>query len=83
MVATLLRSLLAAAAAGLLVAACNPCKPGTQRCNGTVVEICRPDKKWSVVQDCSKLKRTKSTFTCACKTDKGKKCYCKVQKGAK
>ena len=71
------------AVAGLLVlGACNPCKPGAQRCKGSIVEICRPDKTWSQVQDCDKLKRTKQAFKCTCLTEKNK-CYCKVQKGGK
>ncbi len=57
--------------------ACNPCKPGAQRCNGSIVEICRPDKRWSKVQDCSKLKRTTKPFTCCCRVENTKtKCAC-------
>lgn len=60
--------------------ACNPCKPGVSRCNGSVVEICRPDKQWSKVQDCSKLKRTKKQFDCCCRLSDGKnKCSCKTR----
>lgn len=62
-------------AAGLLVA-CNPCRPGQQRCNGTVVEICRPDGRWAKAQDCSKLHRTEKKFECCCKTEKSTKCFC-------
>lgn len=62
---------------GIFFATCNPCKSGSQRCNGTVVEICRPDGKWFRVQDCAKLMRTKETFNCCCRTEDGKKkCGC-------
>ena len=66
-----------------LLLACNPCKPGTQRCNGTVVEICRPDKKWHKVSNCSKLHRTKKIHECKCEVKDGKnKCYCCPVKSA-
>ena len=76
-----MRALLVVAVAGLLVA-CGNCKPGAQRCNGSVAEICRPDKEWSQVQDCSKLLRTEKEWTCACGEvdETGKpKCACKPQ----
>ena len=61
----------------LFFLACNPCEPGAQRCNGTIVEICRPDKKWHKVQNCSKLHRTKMVHRCKCIKPDGKiKCYC-------
>jgi len=75
-----MKALLIAIVATALLAACNPCKPGAQRCNGMTVEICRPDKKWSRVQDCSKLKRTKKPFDCCCRNEDGKvKCGCRAR----
>ncbi len=74
---------LAVAAMMLSTSACNPCKPGESRCTGSVVEICRPDKKWSKVQDCSKLKRTDKKFKCCCRADtksKKTKCACHPEK---
>jgi len=61
------------------MAACNPCKPGSVRCSGMVVEICRPDKRWAKVQDCSRLKRTKQQFDCAVRqvSPKKQKAFCR------
>lgn len=74
-----MKALLIALGTTALLAACNPCRPGAQRCNGMTVEICRPDKKWTRVQDCSKLKRTKTPFNCCCRLEGGKvKCGCKA-----
>ena len=65
---------------GAAFGGCNPCKPGTARCNGSVVEICRPDKRWARVQDCSKLERTTKPFQCCCRIEDSKtKCGCKIQ----
>jgi len=77
-----MKALLATLAAVGMLAACNPCKPGESRCNGSVVEICRPDKKWSKVQDCSKLKRTGGKeFKCCCREKSDKtKCSCSAVK---
>lgn len=72
-----MKAFLSAFAVASLLVACNPCKPGTHRCNGTKVQICRPDKKWSTVQDCGALKRTTKKFTCCCKLKDNKtKCSC-------
>lgn len=65
-----------------LLVACNPCKPGAQRCNGMVAEICRSDKKWRPVQDCTKLHRTGGRkFDCAVRqvTPKKQKVFCRPQ----
>lgn len=74
-----MRALLVFLAVASLLVACNNCKPGTQRCNASVVEFCRPDKQWSQVQDCSKTLRTDKEWTCACgeADEAGKsKCTC-------
>lgn len=76
-----MKYLLLASSVALLIS-CNPCKPGAQRCNGTVVEMCRPDKRWAKVQDCSKLHRTAGRkFDCAVrKLDTGEeKIFCRPQ----
>jgi hypothetical protein len=79
-----MRKVILLAAAAIILVACNPCKPGTQRCTGSIVEICRPDKKWHKVQDCSKLKRTKKLHKCTCELKDGQnKCYCCPQEGVK
>lgn len=64
-----------------LFGACNPCKPGVQRCNGNVVEICRPDRKWSKVINCDSVLRTSKKFKCCCvQLPNGKKpCTCKIE----
>lgn len=74
--------ILTLAAGALWLGGCSPCKPGAQRCNGLVVEICRSDKRWRKVMDCRKLHRTAGEqFDCAVRqvTPKRQRAFCRPQ----
>lgn len=62
---------------GLLLPGCpKQCKPKMARCQGTVVQLCRPDGKWSRVIDCAKVDKVPwacvqvDPQTCRCRRPK-------------
>jgi len=68
-------SLMCLAVLCLTLVGCPPvCKPTMARCQGSIVQVCRPDKKWQKVLDCSKMGGGK-TWNCNC--DNPTKCGCK------
>jgi len=54
------------------------CRPLTQRCNGTKVQMCDAHgKKWHTIMDCSKLKHELLKFKCT--VIDLNKCTCKSE----